>query len=80
MMLKFRITRFFVLIQVWFRYGRSLYATLRKAGSSIGGVVEVRAEGIPLGLGVPVYGKLDADLAFKGQILGDKKGVIGYTE
>ena len=36
---------------------------LRKKGSSIGAVIEVVAEGIPVGLGAPVYGKLDADLA-----------------
>jgi chorismate synthase len=37
--------------------------TLRKEGSSIGAVVEVIAEGVPAGLGAPVYNKLDADLA-----------------
>jgi chorismate synthase len=36
---------------------------VRKAGSSCGAIVEVVAEGIPAGLGAPVYGKLDADLA-----------------
>ncbi len=36
---------------------------IRKAGSSIGAVIEVVAEGVPAGLGAPVYGKLDADLA-----------------
>src|SRR5258706_5790341 len=36
---------------------------LRKAGSSCGALVEVVAEGAPAGLGAPVYGKLDADLA-----------------
>jgi chorismate synthase len=36
---------------------------LRKEGSSIGAVIEVVAEGVPPGLGAPVYGKLDADLA-----------------
>ncbi len=35
----------------------------RKNGSSLGAVVEVVAEGIPPGLGAPIYGKLDADLA-----------------
>ena len=38
-------------------------ATVRKSGSSAGAVVEVIAEGVPPGLGAPVYGKLDADLA-----------------
>src|SRR4051812_30331972 len=36
---------------------------IRKSGSSIGAVIEVVAEGVPTGLGAPVYGKLDADLA-----------------
>jgi chorismate synthase len=35
----------------------------RKAGSSLGAVVEVTADGVPAGLGAPVYGKLDADIA-----------------
>ena len=38
-------------------------ADVRKAGSSCGAVIEVVAEGVPPGLGAPVYGKLDADLA-----------------
>ncbi|MET0606811.1 MAG: chorismate synthase, partial [Beijerinckiaceae bacterium] len=36
---------------------------IRKSGSSIGAVIEIIAEGVPPGLGAPVYGKLDADLA-----------------
>jgi chorismate synthase len=36
---------------------------VRKAGSSIGAVIEVVAEGIPPGLGAPIYAKLDADIA-----------------
>ncbi|MGE0566168.1 MAG: chorismate synthase [Pseudolabrys sp.] len=36
---------------------------VRKTGSSIGAVIEIVAEGVPPGLGAPVYGKLDADLA-----------------
>jgi len=35
---------------------------LRKRGSSCGALIEVTAEGIPAGLGAPIYGKLDADL------------------
>ncbi len=35
----------------------------RKSGSSMGALVEVVASGVPAGLGAPVYGKLDADLA-----------------
>ncbi len=36
---------------------------LRKDGSSVGAIVEVTASGVPAGLGAPVYGKLDSDLA-----------------
>ena len=36
---------------------------VRKSGSSCGAVIEVVADGAPPGLGAPVYGKLDADLA-----------------
>jgi chorismate synthase len=36
---------------------------IRKKGSSIGAVIEVIADGVPPGLGSPVYGKLDAELA-----------------
>jgi chorismate synthase len=36
---------------------------IRKQGSSVGAVIEVVAEGVPAGLGAPVYGKLDAELA-----------------
>jgi chorismate synthase len=36
---------------------------IRRQGSSIGAVIEIVAEGVPPGLGAPIYGKLDADLA-----------------
>ena len=36
---------------------------IRKRGSSVGAVIEVVAEGVPPGLGAPIYGKLDGDLA-----------------
>jgi chorismate synthase len=36
---------------------------VRKRGSSVGAVIEVIAEGVPAGLGAPVYGKLDSDIA-----------------
>ncbi len=35
----------------------------RKSGSSLGAMIEVTASGFPAGLGAPVYGKLDGDLA-----------------
>src|SRR5258707_90296 len=36
---------------------------VRKAGSSVGAVIEVVAEGVAAGLGAPVYAKLDGELA-----------------
>ena len=48
---------------------------VRKAGSSIGAVIEVIAEGIPPGLGAPIYGKLDADLASALMSINAVKGV-----
>jgi chorismate synthase len=48
---------------------------LRKEGSSIGAVIEVVAEGVPPGLGAPVYGKLDADLAAALMSINAVKGV-----
>jgi chorismate synthase len=36
---------------------------IRKAGSSCGAMIELRARGIPVGLGAPIYSKLDADIA-----------------
>ncbi|GEO98283.1 chorismate synthase [Methylobacterium haplocladii] len=48
---------------------------IRKTGSSIGAVIEVVAEGVPVGLGAPVYGKLDADLAAAMMSINAVKGV-----
>ncbi len=47
----------------------------RKAGSSMGAVVEVVAHGAPAGLGAPIYGKLDADLASALMSINAAKGV-----
>jgi len=48
---------------------------IRKDGSSIGAVIEVVAEGVPPGLGAPIYGKLDADLAAAMMSINAVKGV-----
>jgi len=48
---------------------------LRKRGSSIGAVIEVVAEGVPAGLGAPIYGKLDGDLAAALMSINAVKGV-----
>ena len=47
----------------------------RKAGSSLGAIVEVVAEGVPPGLGAPIYGKLDSDLAAALMSINAVKGV-----
>jgi len=36
---------------------------IRKQGSSCGALIELRAKGIPVGLGAPIYSKLDSDIA-----------------
>jgi chorismate synthase len=48
---------------------------IRKKGSSIGAVIEVIAEGVPAGLGAPIYAKLDADLAAALMSINAVKGV-----
>src|SRR5215468_2443534 len=48
---------------------------IRKAGSSIGAVIEVVAEGVPPGLGAPIYAKLDGDLAAAMMSINAVKGV-----
>lgn len=47
----------------------------RKAGSSIGAVIEIVADGVPAGLGAPVYGKLDQDIASAMMSINAVKGV-----
>jgi chorismate synthase len=48
---------------------------VRKAGSSAGAVIEVVADGIPVGLGEPIYDKLDSDLAAAMMTINAVKGV-----
>jgi len=48
---------------------------VRKTGSSIGAVIEIVAEGVPAGLGAPIYGKLDGDLAAALMSINAVKGV-----
>ncbi len=48
---------------------------IRKAGSSVGAVIEVVAEGVPAGWGAPVYGKLDQDIASAFMSINAVKGV-----
>ncbi len=48
---------------------------IKKIGDSIGGIVEVLIRNMPLGLGDPVFDKLDADLAKAMMSIGAVKGV-----
>ena len=48
---------------------------VRKEGSSAGAILEIVADGIPVGLGQPVYGKLDSDLAAAMMTINAVKGV-----
>jgi len=59
-----------------------LVVETRKKGDSLGGIVEIRANGVPAGLGDPVFDKLDADLAKAIMSIGAVKGVeigAGFT-
>jgi chorismate synthase len=57
--------------QMWENY----VDEVRKAGSSVGAVIEIHVSGVPVGLGAPIYGKLDADLAAALMSINAVKGV-----
>ncbi len=54
---------------------KSLITKTRKEGSSLGAIIEIRCSGIPVGLGEPIYEKLDADLAKAIMSINAVKGV-----
>ena len=58
-------------IKLWEKY----LLSIRKAGSSCGAIIEIRARGVPLGLGAPIYSKLDMDLAAAMMSINAVKGV-----
>ena len=58
-------------VKLWEKY----LLAVRKAGSSCGAVIEVRASGIPVGLGAPIYSKLDTDIAAALMSINAVKGV-----
>jgi chorismate synthase len=58
-------------VPVWTDYLEGI----RKKGSSIGAIIEVVAEGIPAGLGAPIYAKLDQDIASAMMSINAVKGV-----
>ena len=54
---------------------KNLIDSARKDGSSLGAIIEVRASGIPAGLGEPIYDKLDSDIAKALMTINAVKGV-----
>ncbi len=58
-------------VGMWEKYLMSI----RKSGSSCGAVIEIRASGLPTGLGAPIYSKLDADIASALMSINAVKGV-----
>ena len=58
-------------LKLWEKY----LLSIRKAGSSCGAIIEVRARGLPAGLGAPIYSKLDMDLASAMMSINAVKGV-----
>tara|TARA_B100000686_G_C16636849_1_gene887804 strand:- start:134 stop:1219 length:1086 start_codon:yes stop_codon:yes gene_type:complete len=59
------------MIKLWEKY----LLSIRKAGTSCGAIIEIRARGIPVGLGSPIYSKLDMDLASAMMSINAVKGV-----
>src|SRR5207253_2209269 len=66
---------FFCPDKVTAEFWESYLDGIRKRGSSIGAVIEIVAEGVPAGLGAPIYGKLDGDLAAALMSINAVKGV-----
>ena len=54
---------------------KTLIDNARKDGSSLGAIIEIRASGIPAGLGEPIYDKLDSDIAKALMTINAVKGV-----
>jgi len=46
-------------VKLWEKY----LLSIRKSGSSCGALIELRAKGVPAGLGAPIYSRLDSDIA-----------------
>ena len=59
------------ILKIWEKY----LLKVRKAGSSCGATIQVKAKGIPTGLGAPIYSKLDMDLASAMMSINAVKGV-----
>ena len=59
------------ILKLWEKY----LLSIRKAGTSCGAIIEIRARGVPIGLGAPIYSKLDMDLASAMMSINAVKGV-----
>tara|TARA_Y100000741_G_scaffold278817_1_gene218592 strand:- start:41 stop:1126 length:1086 start_codon:yes stop_codon:yes gene_type:complete len=59
------------ILKLWEKY----LLSIRKSGSSCGAIIEVRVKGVPVGLGAPIYSKLDMDLASAMMSINAVKGV-----
>ena len=59
------------MLKLWEKY----LLDIRKSGSSCGAIIEVRAKGVPPGLGAPIYSKLDMDIASAMMSINAVKGV-----
>ena len=58
-------------VKLWEKY----LLGVRKSGSSCGAIIEIKASGIPIGLGAPIYSKLDADITAALMSINAVKGV-----
>jgi len=58
-------------VKLWEKY----LLNVRRSGSSCGAIIEIRTSGIPVGLGAPIYSKLDADIAAALMSINAVKGV-----
>ena len=58
-------------VKLWEEY----LLAVRKSGSSCGAIIELRANGVPAGLGAPIYSKLDTDIAGALMSINAVKGV-----
>ncbi len=58
-------------VKLWEKY----LLAVRKSGSSCGAIIELRARGVPVGLGAPIYSKLDTDISSALMSINAVKGV-----
>ncbi len=59
------------IVKLWEKY----LLSVRKSGSSCGAIIEIRARGVPIGLGAPIYSKLDMDISSAMMSINAVKGV-----